>query len=148
MPAPVGRPLDDLRDAVRERRPGENVTGASLLGTELTAKRLQLLRDMLPALNRVAVLWSAALAGGRLAEGGGQAGLQLQEAHVLRATPAGLASLLPESRRDPVHRGVEGAAAGRHVHLAAADGDLQRRPPRPGRRGQGIQEGRGYRVDL
>lgn len=41
-------------------RPGGNVTGASLLATELTAKRLQLLKDALPALTRLAVLWSAA----------------------------------------------------------------------------------------
>jgi putative ABC transport system substrate-binding protein len=41
-------------------RPGGNVTGASLLATELTAKRLQLLKDTLPALTRVAVFWSAA----------------------------------------------------------------------------------------
>ena len=41
-------------------RPGGNVTGASLLATELTAKRPQLLKDVLPALTRLAVLWSAA----------------------------------------------------------------------------------------
>jgi len=41
-------------------RPGGNVTGASLLATELTAKRLQLLNETLPGLTRVAVLWSAA----------------------------------------------------------------------------------------
>lgn len=41
-------------------RPGGNVTGASLLATELTAKRPQLLKDALPALTRVTVLWSAA----------------------------------------------------------------------------------------
>jgi putative ABC transport system substrate-binding protein len=41
-------------------RPGGNVTGASLLATELTAKRLQLLKDVLPALTRLTVLWSAA----------------------------------------------------------------------------------------
>ena len=41
-------------------RPAGNVTGASLLATELTAKRLQLLKEVLPALTRVAVLWSAA----------------------------------------------------------------------------------------
>jgi ABC-type uncharacterized transport system substrate-binding protein len=41
-------------------RPGGNVTGASLLATELTAKRLQLLKEALPALTRVTVLWSAA----------------------------------------------------------------------------------------
>jgi putative ABC transport system substrate-binding protein len=41
-------------------RPGGNITGASLLATELTAKRLQLLKETIPALTRVAVLWSAA----------------------------------------------------------------------------------------
>jgi ABC-type uncharacterized transport system substrate-binding protein len=41
-------------------RPGANITGASLLATELTAKRLQLLKEVLPALTRVAVFWSAA----------------------------------------------------------------------------------------
>ena len=41
-------------------RPGGNVTGASLLATKLTAKRLQLLKETLPALKRLAVLWSAA----------------------------------------------------------------------------------------
>ncbi len=41
-------------------RPGGNITGASLLATELTAKRLQLLKEILPALTRLAVLWSGA----------------------------------------------------------------------------------------
>ena len=41
-------------------RPAGNVTGASLLATDLTAKRLQLLKEVLPALNRLAVLWSSA----------------------------------------------------------------------------------------
>ena len=41
-------------------RPGGNVTGASLLATELSAKRLELLKEALPGLSRLAVLWSAA----------------------------------------------------------------------------------------
>jgi putative ABC transport system substrate-binding protein len=41
-------------------RPEGNVTGASLLATALTAKRLQLLKEVLPALTRLAVLWSSA----------------------------------------------------------------------------------------
>jgi putative ABC transport system substrate-binding protein len=41
-------------------RPGGNVTGASLLATELSAKRLELLKEALPGLTRLAVLWSAA----------------------------------------------------------------------------------------
>jgi putative ABC transport system substrate-binding protein len=40
-------------------QPGGNVTGASLFATELTAKRLGLLKEFLPALTRLAVLWSA-----------------------------------------------------------------------------------------
>jgi ABC-type uncharacterized transport system substrate-binding protein len=41
-------------------RPGANITGASLLATELTAKRLQLLKEVLPTLTRLAVFWSSA----------------------------------------------------------------------------------------
>jgi len=40
-------------------QPRGNVTGASLLATELTAKRLELLKEILPNLTRLAVLWSA-----------------------------------------------------------------------------------------
>jgi putative ABC transport system substrate-binding protein len=38
-------------------RPGGNVTGTTFLGPELVAKRLQLLREVVPGLSRVAVLW-------------------------------------------------------------------------------------------
>jgi ABC-type uncharacterized transport system substrate-binding protein len=38
-------------------RPGGNVTGTTFLGPELVAKRLQLLRDVIPGLARVAALW-------------------------------------------------------------------------------------------
>jgi ABC transporter substrate binding protein len=38
-------------------RPGSNVTGTTFLGPELVAKRLQLLRDVVPGLARVAALW-------------------------------------------------------------------------------------------
>jgi putative ABC transport system substrate-binding protein len=41
-------------------RPGGNITGVTELGTELSAKRLEILRDALPALSRVAMLWNAA----------------------------------------------------------------------------------------
>jgi putative tryptophan/tyrosine transport system substrate-binding protein len=37
-------------------RPGGNLTGVNFLSTELTAKRLELLREMLPKASRVAVL--------------------------------------------------------------------------------------------
>ncbi len=39
--------------------PGGNVTGLGDLSTELSAKRLQLLKEAVPKLSRVAVLWNA-----------------------------------------------------------------------------------------
>jgi putative ABC transport system substrate-binding protein len=41
-------------------RPGGNVTGVSLMAPDLGAKRLELLKEILPRLSRVAVLWNAA----------------------------------------------------------------------------------------
>ena len=38
--------------------PGGNVTGLSTMGTELNVKRLQLLKEAIPHLTRVAVLWN------------------------------------------------------------------------------------------
>jgi putative ABC transport system substrate-binding protein len=38
--------------------PGGNVTGMSLLATDLSAKRLALLKEMLPQVTRVAILWN------------------------------------------------------------------------------------------
>jgi putative tryptophan/tyrosine transport system substrate-binding protein len=39
-------------------RPGGNITGVSTMDRELTAKRLELLREGVPGLSQVAVLWS------------------------------------------------------------------------------------------
>src|SRR5262245_42667096 len=41
-------------------RPGGNVTGMSLMVPDLGGKRLELLKELLPQLSRVAVLWNAA----------------------------------------------------------------------------------------
>jgi putative ABC transport system substrate-binding protein len=38
--------------------PGGNVTGVSLLGPEVAGKRLQLLKQLIPSIARVAVLWN------------------------------------------------------------------------------------------
>jgi putative ABC transport system substrate-binding protein len=40
-------------------RPGGNVTGISEVATELSAKRLQLLKETVPTLTKVAMLWNA-----------------------------------------------------------------------------------------
>ncbi|MBI2351593.1 MAG: ABC transporter substrate-binding protein, partial [Deltaproteobacteria bacterium] len=41
-------------------RPGGNVTGLTALSRELSGKRLELLKEAVPGLSRVAVLWNAA----------------------------------------------------------------------------------------
>jgi len=46
-------------------RPGGNVTGQSVYAPETTPKRVELLREMLPSLTRVGLLWNAANPGGR-----------------------------------------------------------------------------------
>jgi ABC-type uncharacterized transport system substrate-binding protein len=39
-------------------RPGGNITGVTLISTELIGKRLELLKETIPTLSRVAVLWN------------------------------------------------------------------------------------------
>jgi putative tryptophan/tyrosine transport system substrate-binding protein len=39
-------------------RPGRNVTGMSLMTTQLSGKRLELFRELVPSLSRVAILWN------------------------------------------------------------------------------------------
>ena len=41
-------------------RPGGNITGLSVLAPELSGKRLELLKEVIPGMTRVAVLWNAA----------------------------------------------------------------------------------------
>jgi len=41
-------------------RPGGNITGQAILSPELTAKRLEILKEALPGISRVAVFWNAA----------------------------------------------------------------------------------------
>jgi putative ABC transport system substrate-binding protein len=48
-------------------RPGGNITGQSLLAPELSGKRLQLLKEAIPGLSRVAVLWQGGHPGALLA---------------------------------------------------------------------------------
>ena len=38
-------------------RPGANITGLSGMGSDLSGKRLELLKEALPSARRVAVLW-------------------------------------------------------------------------------------------
>ena len=52
----MGDPVEDGL-AASLARPGGNVTGLTVLGPELVTKRLELLKQMLPAVSRVAALW-------------------------------------------------------------------------------------------
>jgi putative ABC transport system substrate-binding protein len=58
----MGDPVGD-RLVVSLARPGGNVTGTTFLGPELVPKRLALLKELMPGLSRVAVLWHAAAFG-------------------------------------------------------------------------------------
>jgi putative ABC transport system substrate-binding protein len=59
IPIVVAAMGDPVRDGLIASlaRPGGNVTGTSFLGPELVPKRLSLLREVLPKVSRVAVLW-------------------------------------------------------------------------------------------
>ena len=64
MADPVG---DELVASLS--RPGGNITGTTFLGPELTAKRMGLLKEAIPKISRVAVLWHPDAYGKRTTEG-------------------------------------------------------------------------------
>ena len=71
-------------------RPGRNVTGLSNISPELSGKRLELLRQAVPGLSRVAALWNPDIRGAVLdykeTEGAARLmGLELQSVEVSRA---------------------------------------------------------------
>jgi putative tryptophan/tyrosine transport system substrate-binding protein len=67
--------------------PGGNVTGLSLMAPDLGGKRLQMLKELLPAVSHVAVLWNAAnpypaLVYKQTQDAGQSLGIQIQSAAV------------------------------------------------------------------
>jgi putative ABC transport system substrate-binding protein len=71
-------------------RPGGNVTGVSSISPELSGKRLESLREVIPGLSRVAFLWNPDIRGAVLdyneTEGAARSlGLQVQSVEVVRA---------------------------------------------------------------
>jgi len=71
-------------------RPGGNITGLDLLSGDLAGKRLQLLRETVPGLSRVAVLWNPsapeAVAQWKITQAAAQTlGMQLQSLEVRRS---------------------------------------------------------------
>jgi putative tryptophan/tyrosine transport system substrate-binding protein len=77
-------------------RPGGNVTGTSFLGPELIGKRLQLLRQIVPGLSRVAALWHPRAYGERTMEG------LLKEIEVAARTEGLKLQLVPASNPDDI----------------------------------------------
>ena len=69
--------------AVSLAKPGKNVTGLSTLSPELVGKQLQVLKEVVPAISRAAVLWNPTVPSQRLSLKEGQVaarslGMQLQ----------------------------------------------------------------------
>jgi putative ABC transport system substrate-binding protein len=60
IPIVVGSVGDPVQDGLVASlsRPGGNVTGTTFLGPELVAKQLALLKELIPAASRIAVLWN------------------------------------------------------------------------------------------
>ena len=78
-------------------RPGGNVTGLSNLAPELNTKRLEILRDAVPKLARVGLLWTPGAGGGDI---------QLKE---LRPAAQALKLKLEEITTQPDAKGLESA---------------------------------------
>ena len=79
-------------------RPGGNVTGLAGLGPELITKRLEVLKDVVPKLTRVGVLWWPGARGGQE--------IQLKE---LRPAAVALKLKLEEIETEPDLKGLESA---------------------------------------
>ena len=111
-------------------RPGGNVTGRSVYAPELTQKRIELLKEIVPGLSRVGVLWNVQNAVGlsqlREAETAGRAlGVAIEsidiripeglESGMARAAQAGAGAVLIISDSSTItSRSQIGAAARRH----------------------------------
>ena len=89
-------------------RPGGNVTGLSLLDTELDGKRIELLKEAVPGLTRIAMLWSPNDPGMTLAFGRVEAA-----SHTLRLALQSLAIRDPADVPETLHI----AEAGRNQAL-------------------------------
>jgi putative ABC transport system substrate-binding protein len=63
-------------------RPGGNITGLTTLGRDLSAKRVELLKEILPQISRIAVLWDADGPGPKVAFKEYQAAAQAFNLHV------------------------------------------------------------------
>lgn len=86
-------------------RPGGTITGLSMMASDISTKRLQLLKEAMPALKRVGVLWDASISWHEstlieLARAAGKLGIQMTSVRVKDAD--GFASAFAEVRRAKV----------------------------------------------
>jgi putative ABC transport system substrate-binding protein len=104
------------------RRPGGNVTGVANLNEETTGKRLQLLREMVPKVARVAYIWSAGA--GKQLEAAESAARQLRvqlqslEVNAADALPAAFEAAV-KGRADAVMVAQTGFNFGSRAQIAA-----------------------------
>jgi putative ABC transport system substrate-binding protein len=86
-------------------RPGGNVTGRSVYAPELTPKRIELLKEMVPGLSRVAALWNVQNAGGQ-----GQLREAETAAHALDVAIVSLDVHIPDGLDEAMARAVQAGA--------------------------------------
>jgi len=97
VPDPVG-----LRIVGNLARPGANVTGLSSIASDLTGKRLALVKEVIPNAQRIAVLWNrpsegAALVFREMGRTKGQVGLELEDIGI--SGPSELRAVLASAAR-------------------------------------------------
>ena len=85
--------------------PGGNVTGRSVYAPELTPKRIELLKEMVPGLSRVAALWNVQNAGGL-----GQLREAETAARALDVTVVSLDIRIPDGLDDAMAKAVQAGA--------------------------------------
>jgi putative tryptophan/tyrosine transport system substrate-binding protein len=97
-------------------RPGGNITGLTRLTAELSGKRLELLKDVVPGMSRVGVLWDA--------EGAGSANSFKEYDAAARALKIPLQSLEVRAPNPNLDRAFQAAAKGRVSALIIVTGGL------------------------
>lgn len=80
--------------------PGGNITGQTLVATDQSAKRLQLVKQIFPGISRVAVLWNGNASGHRL---------QLKEMELAAPTLGIMLQSLPNSNANDIDKGLAAA---------------------------------------
>src|SRR5262245_2726981 len=103
---PIVCVADDLVDSglgISLARPGSNVTGVSILATELDAKKIELLKELLPGAKRFGVLNDPATGGSgrprQIAETAHRVGVELQTIDIRASNDFGAAFLVFRSGR-------------------------------------------------